>query len=150
MTAEMYTIGRSVQVMISRKISKVVIVSNSLSALEKLKGGNHSANTDIITVKVINALQHVKELGFYISCIWVPSHSYILHDTADILANKGRLLPEVAQIKGGPQELWPEYNKSLWNDWKREFREIGRIKGVTYASMTPDKNINKKPWHLNI
>ncbi|KAL3285270.1 hypothetical protein HHI36_019380 [Cryptolaemus montrouzieri] len=125
MTAKMYIIGRAVHV-ISRKISKVVIVSDSLSALEKLKGGNHSAITDIITVKVINALQHVKELGFHIAGIWVPTHPYILHDTAGILANRGRLLPEPAQIKGGPQELWPEHNKSLWNDWNMSFAKSVR------------------------
>ncbi|KAL3281956.1 hypothetical protein HHI36_005159 [Cryptolaemus montrouzieri] len=90
-------------------------------------------------------------MGRRIACLWIPSHSYIhANDIVDILANKGRYLPDVSEVKGGPEELWPAHKKEIWRDWRSEFLRIGESKGKTYVAITRGRHVGSPPWfHMN-
>ncbi|KAL3273464.1 hypothetical protein HHI36_014908 [Cryptolaemus montrouzieri] len=102
----MFAIDKATKIVISRNITTSVIISDSMSALEKHKNNFISAKLDPITAEVINNIHNIRAKGFRIALIWVPSHSYIHHnDVADMVANRGRLLPTPLTIGGGTQEL---------------------------------------------
>ncbi|KAL3269057.1 hypothetical protein HHI36_008140 [Cryptolaemus montrouzieri] len=65
---------------------------------------------------------------------------------ADLLANRGRLLPNSPNIKGGPQELWPEYKKIIKRKWMEEFWNLAKTKGKVYFEYFKFLNLGTEGW----
>ncbi|XP_044753823.1 uncharacterized protein LOC123313150 [Coccinella septempunctata] len=130
-----------------RSLTRTVIVSDALGVLNKLKHGNINANIDIVTVNTLILLGRARSLGLRIALMWIPSHSYIAHnDTADLLANRGRLLQGQSQLRGDPRELWPALKSRLWDEWTERFREIGMTKGRQYSSVVRPTSYRRETW----
>ncbi|KAL3289708.1 hypothetical protein HHI36_023108 [Cryptolaemus montrouzieri] len=141
-------IERVVTEITRRNIIRSIIISDSLIAIQKLKNTKWTADIDIRTDVTKNKLYEAKELGFNIVIIWVPSQSYIHHnDMADILANRGRLFPNSPNIKGGSQELGPEYKKIIKRKWMEEFRNLAETKGKVYFEYFKFLNLGTEGWY---
>ncbi|KAL3286891.1 hypothetical protein HHI36_001378 [Cryptolaemus montrouzieri] len=98
-------IGKALQIILNKEIHYAMIISDSLSALEKIKNDSFNSNPDILYISIMKLIHKVNSAELNIICKWVPNHSYIVHnDTADMLANKGRGMDIPIAIKGGPEE----------------------------------------------
>lgn len=149
--AEIYAISVAVDLVISKKIPKTLIVTDSLSALEYIKSGKFDSNVDINTVDMLEKFWEAKNLDLRIACLWVPSHSSIHgNDMADRLANEGRLISTPQTLVAGPNELWPAYRRQLKTLWCRDFGELGKLKGKIYAQMVNNRPYILKHWFHKI
>ncbi|XP_044759295.1 uncharacterized protein LOC123317016 isoform X2 [Coccinella septempunctata] len=120
--AELFAIGKAVSEASERKLRRLLVVSDSLSALEALKSNKFDSSVDIISMRVRNTLYVANSTGCAVSCIWVPSHSYIhANDVADRLANQGRYADTAPHIPGGPQTLWPRIKRDIRGSWIEDF-----------------------------
>ncbi|KAL3290483.1 hypothetical protein HHI36_023824 [Cryptolaemus montrouzieri] len=111
----MFAIRGAISEIINRKISTAVIISDSLN---------------IISVRIIQALDLAKQLWLAIACIWLPAHSCIRgNKTADRLANEGKNGVQQGPNRAGPGELWHDVKRSLKSKWFYVFKKFDPQRG---------------------
>lgn len=146
-TAEMAAIGFALNYILSHDVSSVLVVTDSLSSLQKLRHWKNTARLDILSVNVKKMLYRAKQRNLQVVLLWVPSHSGIAYnDRADALANEGRQLPRASSYRGDPRLLWPAFRQELMMEWDSEWREIGRTKGVLYTHYTIEERRTEPYW----
>ncbi|XP_044745203.1 uncharacterized protein LOC123307066 [Coccinella septempunctata] len=149
--AELYAIGRAMSESLERNLSRVLVVSDSLSALEALKSNKFCSDADIALMRVRQLFYTASSAGHSVSCIWVPSHSYIHdNDVADRLANEGRYAESVPDISAGPQILWSGYKKYIRDLWIRDFLDLCKYKGKIYGSYVHQGNFPRVAWYSKL
>ncbi|XP_044759296.1 uncharacterized protein LOC123317016 isoform X3 [Coccinella septempunctata] len=149
--AELFAIGKAVSEASERKLRRLLVVSDSLSALEALKSNKFDSSVDIISMRVRNTLYVANSTGCAVSCIWVPSHSYIhANDVADRLANQGRYADTAPHIPGGPQTLWPRIKRDIRGSWIEDFLKSCISRGRIYSLYVNHHNFPLSPWFSKI
>lgn len=142
-SAEMMAICKAINIIIKKKRKFCVIFSDSLSAITCLREWKMSSNTNIISINVKKYLHKAALLDLYIVCVWIPSHSGIIgNERADILAKKGASEKnKTSKYRGDQNDVRNILQRSLENQWIKEWNEVGVSKGKTYTHM---RNRDKK------
>jgi ribonuclease HI len=65
-----------------------IIITDSLASIEGLKSTGIYFRTNDIMLRTRRSLRYLKELGYDITLMWIPSHEGIQgNESADVLAN---------------------------------------------------------------
>ncbi|XP_045474948.1 ribonuclease H1-like [Harmonia axyridis] len=104
-----------------KNLKRCLIISDSMSALEKISKWRNSAKNDHITLAIRANLLYLSDHGFSIKLIWIPSHTNIQgNDMADNLAKQGS---EESVIKRADiSDFWPRYRRIVWERWREEWK----------------------------
>ena len=91
--AEILAIHEAVKTIISKKIGKAIIFSDSKSAIQKINSNLFNAKTDYWSLRTKRLIVVPNKNGFDVRVAWIPGHADIPGNTeADALANIGRIL----------------------------------------------------------
>ena len=132
-SAELYAIYRAVSLIEEREIVNATILSESLSALQKLANPTNPTD-DSLTVSTKFKLNNLKSIGYQINLWWIPSHTRMVgNDTADRLANEGRKKLDTIDIKLGYSEFVPDVKKRIWEQWVQTWSTNPQQKGKLYV-----------------
>jgi ribonuclease HI len=79
-----------------------IILIDSLASIEGLKSTGISYRTNDMLFRARKSLRYLRELGYDISLMWMPSHDGILgNERAHVLANEGSISGTLFQDKAG-------------------------------------------------
>ncbi|XP_074042371.1 uncharacterized protein [Leptinotarsa decemlineata] len=143
--AEIWAIKEALRLILDQSFRRVVIFSDSKSALLKITQTAISAHSDLLSLQTKRYVLQAVHSGIAIALVWIPSHCYIPgNDTADRLASMGRYIEPTNHPQADFREFLPEIKSNLWISWSTEYSRLGQHKGVTYHSSIPAPL--KKPW----
>ena len=146
-SAEVYAIGKAVEIIELSNITEAVIFTDSLSALERLSNCT-SPSDSRLTLTIKRKIKNLCNNGYNLHLAWVPSHSKIRgNDRADALANEGRENATAVEMKVDFKEILPCLKKQFWEQWENRWKQMSRTKGVLYKGVV--ETPYKKPWFHN-
>nr|XP_022908350.1 uncharacterized protein LOC111419721 [Onthophagus taurus] len=142
--AEMQAICRSLDIIKMKRWGKVIICSDSLSALKAISNIVMGAQCHYLLIKVLKILSELSNNHQEVILVWVPSHCGIIgNERADELAKSGLdLQPE--QIKPDFLDICRYYKGKIFETWSKEWEESSLIKGRWYAQIQNEPT--KKNW----
>lgn len=145
-SAELLAIDKALSI-IEGMTDDVLIISDSKSALEKLKGWFPHSSNDHITLSIRNKIYRITQTNRQIKFVWVPSHTNITgNDQADRLAKEGSKMSHTLTIKGDIKEHWPSFKRNIWERWKTEWKQTSLHRGHLYSTMINVDHFSRKPW----
>lgn len=124
---------------------KILIISDSMSAIQKIcrQGFNHT--TDINTLKTRENISKLKNEDKKIQLLWIPSHSNILgNERADQLAAQARNTNNLVNNNLHYLNLLSQEKDNIWKEWIRVYKHISQQKGAYYYSLVDSPS--QKPW----
>ena len=149
-TAECIAINNALKIALENQQFNIVIVSDSLSALEALQHPKFTVKTNYYILEIRRKITEFETNNIYntnVRFIWVPSHIGITdNETVDHLAKAATEIdPTVKTI------LYSDLRNSIKNKAKlstvRKIEQLGLSKGVFYFENY--HNNRTKPWFYN-
>lgn len=146
-SAELIAILEATREIKRKNLKRCLIISDSMSALEKISKWRNSAKNDHITLAIRANLLYLSDHGFSIKLIWIPSHTNIQgNDMADNLAKQGS---EESVIKRADiSDFWPRYKRIVWERWREEWKVS--IGNRTFSKYVHIGSFGVKPWFKGI
>lgn len=143
MTAEMKAILHSIKLAQERNITKILVLTDSLSSLSIIKAAGIRSKIDILSLK-IKSLLH-KNNG-NIQLAWIPSHSGLTgNEKADSLAKKGALLDiSITSCLADFTNFLPIIKSAILDTWQTEWDTTSPLKGSFFYAIKP--KISTRPW----
>ena len=116
--AELHAIYLALKIVENRRFRKVVICSDSLSAIKSLI--NPTSST-LLTL-VINIHQKLNDAGVQIQFLWVPGHSGIAGNVkADSAAKQALALPHIAEFPIEFSFIKSNIRRAVLNFWQEQW-----------------------------
>ncbi|XP_048004368.1 uncharacterized protein LOC125240518 [Leguminivora glycinivorella] len=146
-TGEAVAIYEAVSFILSHKIPKALILSDSLSCLQDLhKFPLRSKDNLTITLRTRQSLHQCSLLGLEVTIAWIPSHSAIDgNEQADACAKQAI---DIGCPSSHPtcymQDLRNTAKTDLNRLWNEEWKITSQSSGSRYHSIQP--NILVRPW----
>ena len=162
-TAEAFAISRALSHIGNSDVNSYAVLTDSKSVVQALQGDLLNANTNFLLHEIKIKHMHLKNRGFKITIIWIPSHCSIAgNDRADELAKD-------AIITGTTTDFKPPYSdylslanlhlKSSWREnWQLSWEAITHRRKPEFANQPswyqqvqpslPDNPL--EPWFKNI
>lgn len=132
--AEVIAILKACQFVHDRKLTAVVICSDSLSALQMITKASFNNKSQYVTLKTKQLIVDLKRSGVDIQLAWIPSHTNIHgNDKADALAKAATSLSTYINFKVDPDNILPILKKNLFRQWQHEWKQTTSTKGSRYA-----------------
>ncbi|KAL3281840.1 hypothetical protein HHI36_005043 [Cryptolaemus montrouzieri] len=75
-TGEMYAIGRAIEEIIERRVKLLIIITNSLSAFNKLGNDCLDGDWDIVSINVKKSIYNAWCSGYKVVWLWIPTCIY--------------------------------------------------------------------------
>lgn len=134
--AEIVAIQDAAKVAIQKRLKKVIIFSDSLSAIQKINSNLHHATADYWTLRTKRLIFSSSENGFDIRLAWIPGHSGIPeNDEVDTLANVGRSLNIPKQMTLDSIEVFNNIKQEILTHFKNSWRISIRNKKHKYFNV---------------
>lgn len=145
-TAECLGIVKALEYVLSFKLSKVLIMSDSMSALKTLLRYPFKSKSHFpLIIEARKKLYSCVLKGFSVTFVWIPSHCGIKgNERADRLANEAIACGDLYPFKNYPHDLAALAGLYLRDTWGRIWRESGQMTGTHYYSI--QSLIPSKPW----
>ncbi|CAF4784789.1 unnamed protein product [Pieris macdunnoughi] len=149
-TGECYGIFKALKLVLSKKLKKSIIFTDSLSALQALQ--KYPLKNKLIfpiIIEIRSLLYECEQLGLSVSFGWIPGHSGIFgNDIADQLANEA--------VKDGDSNSYKNYYHDLASlpasflrqSWTDLWIQSSLIKGKYFSCIQP--TIPLKPWFFKM
>lgn len=129
-----------------RNFKKVLIITDSMSALEKITKWKISASNDHITLAIRDNILYLCNNSCNVKLVWVPSHTNI--DGNDKADNLAKTASENSVIRRAHvSEFWPSFKRIIWERWKREWREL--MGNRTFSQYVYPRSLGNRPWFLD-
>ncbi|CAH2105151.1 unnamed protein product [Euphydryas editha] len=145
MTAELFAIYEALKYISTLNVSKIVICTDSKSALQNLfKCVYHGKNGLAISYLILSKIQAFKRCQKHVIMQWIPSHVGLSgNEEADKLAKEATQLNIQNQnLLPSASEILCKYRKIWHSLWKEHFNERSKSKGIWY------KSIQCEPPHI--
>lgn len=149
-TIEIITIHLALQISIQLKIKNILILTDSKSSCESLKNTLINKNNKFYENEILKIAQNNPEFRIIIQ--WIPAHSGIKgNEEADKAAKLGANSGNFLKIHIPPNEIVKLIKDKLYTEWKKEFRNITKEKGIYHANIIkyPSSNYWFKKSTLN-
>ena len=121
-TSELIAIPKALQWILENKPEKVVILTDSLSAIQSLESGKSHSRPDILD-QILDLIHCIIEADTNLLIDWCPSHCNIEgNERADHAAKSALTNGTALNYLPTPQEVYPVINriKAEWaNDWRQ-------------------------------
>uniref|UniRef100_A0A1B0GK10 ribonuclease H n=1 Tax=Lutzomyia longipalpis TaxID=7200 RepID=A0A1B0GK10_LUTLO len=140
-TVEMIAILYAIIMAIRMKKEKIVILTDSKSAILSLKNLKSEKYYESIIHQIAK-----KNPKIDITLQWIPSHIGIVgNDSADKAAKEGGESKEIYQVEIPKKENYRISENTILKKWQEEFELATQTKGVFYSKVI-NKKIPKEPW----
>lgn len=134
-TAEVYAIGKALEIIDLLHLTDVVIFSDSLSALQKIANFMKPSD-DHLTLSTKRKVIELNRNGNNVELVWIPSHTKIFgNDQADSLANEGRGGEFPIELHLNYSEFLPGLKQQFWEVWIERWKQISETKGKIYGQL---------------
>lgn len=144
-TAEIVAINKALLMALEHDWKKVIILSDSKSALQKISKSSFSTQTDHCSIITKRGLIEANRNGFNINLGWIPGHSNIKgNHVADQLAKVGNGLQIPLELKLNKENFLPMFKKQIWNNWIKEWTTCIKKKNNFYHKVV--ETIFRVPW----
>lgn len=147
-SGECIAILEAVSYVLSHKLSKSVILSDSKSGLNALSSNlfrSKSVSPLILNIKKQLFLCH--EENIEVALIWIPGHSGISgNEQVDVWA-RDAIQRGIGLQHVFAHDILPHATKTLNSDWQSRYVESSQCKGRQYAGIQPI--IPRRPWFFN-
>ena len=146
-TAECAAINEALNIALDNKDKNIVIISDSLSAIESLNHPSFNAQTNPLIFEIRKKVHKFNNSDTYIKLLWVPSHQGLTgNENVDKLAKSATLIdPTIKHIPHTDLRNHIVQREKLAS--KMSIEELGLIKGVSYFEYF--HNSFSKPWFYN-
>lgn len=145
-TGEAVALMEAISFVESHRISKSLILSDSLSCLQDIKKPPfHSKHNFFISLKVKELLYNCHSLGLEVVLAWIPGHSGIRgNETADLCAKEAieRGIPYENAFSS--RDLCSLARPRMLDSWNNLWQKSRQIKGKYYGNIQP--LIPPRPW----
>ncbi|XP_045783719.1 uncharacterized protein LOC123879877 [Maniola jurtina] len=130
----------------SHNVQQSIILTDSLSCLQALKGNPFRSKALIsIIFKIKETLYSCHQKGLSVTLAWIPSHSGIKgNESADSYAKLATESGSLTYFKNHSQDLCALAKTDLINSWNTLWIESKSVKGKYYASLQSE--IPRRPW----
>ncbi|XP_074041168.1 uncharacterized protein [Leptinotarsa decemlineata] len=149
--AELIAIHKGITMCLEKNISKNIIITDSLSAINRIKSHHISAKSDYIsmTIKQMIYLSSINNVVFKLA--WVPGHSKIDgNEKADSLAKLGTTLNIPLNIKPDKYSLMPFFQSNIkeefYRSWKQDIQQKGKMYHLIHEEYPKDTWYLKYPY----
>nr|XP_037870303.1 uncharacterized protein LOC101744291 isoform X1 [Bombyx mori]XP_037870304.1 uncharacterized protein LOC101744291 isoform X2 [Bombyx mori] len=149
-TGECFGLLKALEYVLSFKLKKTVVFTDSLSALQSLAKFSLKLNPFFhVIFECKRKLLHCQSHNYLVSFCWVPSHCGISGNVkADSLANSATVTGDVYPYKNFGHDLAALPGICLHKSWNMCWEESGRIKGrFLYAIQS---SVPRKPWFAKL
>ena len=142
---ELFAIWWALNLVLQRFIQKVVIFSDSLSALKAIQHSHRNKGGDHYLVHKIRGMLWVCSARDYnVQLSWVPGHCGIRgNETADLLAETGNTSTLYIHAKD-PSEILGWLKRDVLISWQMDWNHSGKTKGRRVQLIKP--NVTTPPW----
>lgn len=144
-SAECIAIIEALQLVKSLNIRNALILSDSLSSLQKISASPLNSSSDSLICS-IRALLHSMSLA-HVSVVlaWIPGHLGIVgNDMADSIAKESTVHGPLSNIPIPIRDYFPILKSKYRLQWSSEWKSSSLIKGHQYSLIQP--SIPIKPW----
>ncbi|RVE49912.1 hypothetical protein evm_005380 [Chilo suppressalis] len=149
MSLELIAIHEAITYSINEGLCKIVIMSDSKSAIQHLNRCVSGKRGVPVAYKILQKLHEINSSGKSIKLQWVPSHIGISgNEEADRLAKEASIEGENASVKPFYSETLSKYIKSCYLNWKEYFDERSKEKGIWYKTIQSQPL--RIPWFINL
>lgn len=143
MSAELVAISEALSDVLSNRHDKIVIFSDSKSALQHVARCASGFRGVSIAYAILEKINELHKFGVNIKLQWIPSHLGLMgNEEADHAAKDAILIGEEISIKPDYSEIFSIYKIKCQNIWKEYFDERSKTKGIWY------KIIQSEPLHI--
>lgn len=122
------------------------ILSDSKSALEKIKNLNQNSRFNYLVFEILKIIQYLQFNNKKIKLVWVKAHCNIINnEIVDQLAKSATTDENFAQYKCTVEDISAISKKEVFENWSRNY--VQSNVGKYYKNIQP--NLTKKPWFFN-
>lgn len=148
-TAEIVAINKAIIISLCKELRNVVILSDSKSAIDKIRYPGVNTSNDSITLSTKKLLLEANNSGTKIHLTWIPSHTDISgNEAADKLANIGRSLNVPKNIKIDKADILAVIKHKLTEEFSQKWKTTATNKGGWYSEIV--KKFPKTRWFDNL
>lgn len=146
-TIELIAIFQALELAIEKDVKNILIVSDSLSALQKIASSSFK-DIDCVTASIKKVIYEFRS-QFRINFLWCPSHRGIKgNEKADQLAKIGRDLNVPYRCRVDRLEFFPFYKREIIKEFLREWKQTLSFKGSFYREIQSEFSF--KPWYYKL
>ncbi|KAG6458727.1 hypothetical protein O3G_MSEX011001 [Manduca sexta] len=136
MYLELIAISEALSYIIIRKSRKVVICSDSKSALLHIARCASECRGTSIAYVILSKIFDILAAGIELKLQWIPSHIGLRgNEKADCRAKQGIFEGMELTIEPNYTDLFPKYKNRCHLLWKEHFDSRSKLKGIWYKSI---------------
>lgn len=144
-TAECIAIFESLKYIDDNHNGNFLILSDSLSALQKLNSSPFHYPEDDLCIGIRTIIHKLTDTGREIVLAWIPSHCGIPgNEKADSLAKDAIVSGEFMYDFLNPDDLIIKLKENMISTWQNHWDESSKTKGNLFSKIQP--TIPSKPW----
>jgi ribonuclease HI len=146
-SAELQAINYAIEYINTQPTGEFSILTDSLSAIEALKSRKISIKTHPIVHVIKDTLWRLKDNGYYIRLMWIPSHCNITgNEEADRIAKQSTLNSQFSRAKPVVFDFFPKLRDSMLSNWQQRWDtdEMGRYAYSIYP------HVGLRPWFFGL
>ncbi|KAL0822281.1 hypothetical protein ABMA28_004394 [Loxostege sticticalis] len=148
MSIELIAIYEAVLFAADKRIKKLVILSDSQSALQHIARCASGVRGVSIAYKILAKINEFNNSGVCLRLQWIPSHIGIRgNEEADRLAKLAVTEGSNYNIEPFCLENLSKYKELCYNEWKEYFDERSKEKGIWYKIIQSQPL--RSPWFIN-
>lgn len=144
-SAECIAIIEALHLVKSLNISNALILSDSLSSLQKISTSPLNSSSDSLICSIRDLLHSMSLAHVSVVLAWIPGHLGIIgNEMADSIAKEASVHGSLSNIPIPVRDYFPILKTKFHHQWSSEWKKSSLIKGHQYSLI--QTSIPVKPW----